>query len=279
VSADAIYLFCFARRRDLDRAPETTAQEGRSPLMLQRWGDIVAVVSAASLEEFVGEAAEERMRDVNWLAPRALWHERVIELVSVSSPVLPARMGTIFSSPERLADLIARHHDRILGFLDRVADHDEWAVKLFIDRPKALEARTSAARAELRSQLSSSPGTRYMQEQRIRSQADVGLQRWLAATRDQICDQLVAFASDFVERKPLPVESDELPGLMVANWAFLLPRDSVGAFRARVRELDREYEPAGLRLQESGAWPPYSFTPALTGPGPTDQDEAGAPTP
>jgi len=282
MSASAVYLFCFARGRDLDRAPEGTGLDRRSPLQIQRSREIVAVVSAAPLDEFAGPSAEAQMRDVEWLAPRALWHERVIEQVSLSSPVLPARMGTIFSSPEKLAELMARHYDRILGFLDRVADHDEWALKMFMDRPKALQARMAAARATLQSQLSSSPGTRYMQEQRIRSQADVDLQRWLAASREQIRDQLVAFASDFIERKLLPLGSDQVPGLMIANWAFLLRRDSVAAFRARVRELDGEYERSGLRLQEAGAWPPYSFTPALTTPAGTDQDaseEPSAPSP
>jgi hypothetical protein len=95
-----------------------------------------------------------------------------------------------------------------------------------------------------------------MQEQRIRAQSGVAVQRWLATSREQIEDQLAAFATDFVER-------------MVANWALLLKRDDVAAFRARVHELDAEYAPSGLRLQEAGAWPPYSFTPALTVSQPT----------
>jgi hypothetical protein len=278
MNTNAVYLFCFARGSDLDdRAPEGTGLDRSSPLLLQRLRDLVAVVSRAPLDELTGESAEERMRDVEWLAPRALLHERVIEQVAVATPVLPVRMGTIFSSPEKLTELMARHHDRILGFLDRVAGHDEWAVKLFIDRPRAMEARVSAALAALPAPLSSSPGTRYMQEQRIRSQADAAVKEWLAATRDRIRDQLVALASEFVERKPLPFGSNQIPGQMTANWAFLLKRDSVAAFRARVRELDAEYAGSGLRLQEAGAWPPYSFTPALTVAEPVEQPPSGGP--
>ena len=220
-------------------------------------------MSAAPLEDFAGEGAEARMQDVEWLAPRALWHERVIEQVARFSPVLPAGLGTLFSSSARLTELMGRHHDRILGFLDRVEGHDEWAVKGFLDRRKAVAALLAATREASQAGLSSSPGTRYMQEQRIRSQAETGLERWLAATLERIREELVGHASDFVERTVLALESDELPGQMVANWAFLVPRGAAAELRARVRQLDEELEAAGLRLQDSGAWPPYSFTPAL----------------
>jgi hypothetical protein len=250
-----IYLFCFAR--DLSCAPEGTGLDRTSPLEIQRCGEIAAVVSATPLDELGDEA---KMKDVEWLAPRALWHERVIEQVAASSPVLPARMGTVFSTREKLTQLMAHNHDRILHFLEHVAGHDEWAVKIFLDRPKALEARIHEEMAK--SPLSASPGTRYLQEQRIRSQAERGVQDWWSTTREQIRDQLTAIAAELVERKPLPLES--APGQMVANWAFLVDRESLPEFHARVHDLDEKYQRSGLRLEDAGAWPPYSFTPSLS---------------
>jgi hypothetical protein len=50
---------------------------------------------------------------------------------------------------------------------------------------------------------------------------------------------------------------------MVLHQALLVPRERVGELRALVARLDDELEPAGLALQESGAWPPYSFAPSL----------------
>jgi hypothetical protein len=58
---------------------------------------------------------------------------------------------------------------------------------------------------------------------------------------------------------------------MVANWAFLVRRDSIAALRQRVHELDDDFAQQGLRLQEAGAWPPYSFTPALAASAETDE--------
>ena len=46
-------------------------------------------------------------------------------------------------------------------------------------------------------------------------------------------DELLKLASDFAERRLLQLDSDQLPGQMVANWAFLLRRDAVARLRAR----------------------------------------------
>ena len=113
----------------------------------------------------------------------------------------------------------------------------------------------------------SAPGTRYLQEQRIRSQADRALARSVEARCGRIRERLADLAADFVERRLLPVDVERDPGRMVANWALLVPRDRVAALRERTRELDEQYQSAGLRLRVAGAWPPYSFTPALQSPG------------
>ena len=51
-------------------------------------------------EEFAGPEAELNLQQLSWVGPRALRHEAVIEEVMASSPVLPARFGTLFSSAE-----------------------------------------------------------------------------------------------------------------------------------------------------------------------------------
>jgi hypothetical protein len=261
----AIYLFCFARSRDLSDIAGTGIDR-ESPLEIRRAGELAAVTSATPLEDFTGEGAEARMRDVEWLAPRALWHERVIEEVARSSPVLPARLGTIFSSSERLTELMERHHDAIAAFLDRVADREEWAIKAYLDRRAAVSHRAQPTT------MSTSPGTRYLEAQLARAAAERDLARWVAETCARVRDELRAIAGELVERQVIPAGSDRVPGQMVANWAVLVARERVADLRARVAELDEELAPSGLRLQESGAWPPYSFTPRLDDEGARDAD-------
>ena len=63
-------------------------------------------------------------------------------------------------------------------------------------------------------------------------------------------------ADDFVERQLLPAGPAQAPGRpgqpgqMVANWAFLVARDGLAAFRDRVRKLDPHVPLYGVRTME-----------------------------
>lgn len=229
-------------------------------------GDVVAVVSETSLEDFTGPDAEARTKSVEWLGPRALLHEHVIEQVAASSPVLPVRLGTLFSSEESLGRLVARNHETIAAFLDRVAGQEEWAVKGYVQRELAIGARVKAAMASSPSPPSASQGMRYMQEKRMVAQAEAGLQAWLQETANRLWSELEAVSSSAVERNILPSSEGQPFGEMILNWAVLVPAADVPRLHALVARFDEELRPAGVTLRESGAWPPYSFAPALGEP-------------
>lgn len=253
----AIYLYCLARS-DLVAAMEGTGLDGQNLLFLQRWQDIVAVLSKVNLDEFCGPSAESRMEDLSWVGPRACHHEQVVEEVMRRSPVFPVRFGTIFSSLEGLEKILKMHHGAISRFLDRVADEDEWSVKGLIDRAKAKEQLLSETFSKEAGRLAAlSSGTRYFQEQRIQAEVEKELNVWLRGACKPIANDLTRYASDFSERKVL---SRDITGRdMVLNWAFLIPRDSVADFRARVDRANEDHEWHGLTFTLSGPWPPYSF--------------------
>lgn len=259
----AIYLYCLARS-DLLPAIEGIGLDGQSPLFLRTSQDIVAVLSAVSLDEFSGPYAESRMKDISWIGPRACQHEKVVEQVMRHSPVLPARFGTIYSSLAALEKLFEMHHAAISRFLDQVADKEEWSVKGLMDRAKAKEDLFSVILAREAGRLaSSSPGMRYFQEQRIRSGVEKDLRSWLKEVCIQIQNDLSCYASDFCERKVLSRDATGMDTDMVLNCAYLVPRDLAGDFRARIDRANAEHTKRGLVLQPTGPWPPYSFCPFL----------------
>ena len=93
----AFYLFCFARS-DVVGAVQATAVDGYSPVSIIRHSpDLCAVLSEISQEDFCGPEAELHMQQLDWVAPRAVRHEAVIEEVMAYSPVLPLPFGTLFS--------------------------------------------------------------------------------------------------------------------------------------------------------------------------------------
>lgn len=258
-----VYLFCFARSNRLP-AIEGTGVDRQNPLLLQRFLDVTAVVSTVSLEEFSGPMAESRMQDLSWVGPRACRHEEVVEQVMRHSPVLPARFGTLFHSPESLEIRLKKHHGAISKFLDRVTDQEEWAVKGLLDREKAKEELFSITLAREEGQLASlSPGLRYFQEQRMRAAVEKELNHWLKEVYKELASVLSHYASDFCERKVFSREATENGGDVVLNWAFLVPRGVWADFRAGIDRANAEHAQRGLIFKLTGPWPPYSFSPSL----------------
>ena len=261
----AVYLFCFARSDLLRSQLEIEGLEPGSRLLQHGRGDLVAVLSEVSLEDFTGPRAEAQLQDLGWLAPRALRHEQVIEETARHSPVFPARFGTIFSSLELVEAQLLRHHDAIRAFLDRTLDTEEWGVKGYLDRNQAqerlVEEELSKGGAAA---LSASPGMRYMQERKLRAQVS----GWLGETSTRLKDVLARRALELAERRLLPAGAGESPGEMVLNWSFLVPRPGVKAFLAEVEQQGGELAERGLVLQTAGPFPPFSFTPGLDEPRP-----------
>jgi hypothetical protein len=261
----ALYVFCFARSNYL-RELEGAGVDRRHPLsVFRRFPNPCAVLSEVHLEDFCGEAAELRMRDLAWVGPRALQHEAVVEHVMRHSPVLPVRFGTLFSSQERLAEFLDKHGAVISEFLERIADQEEWSVRGLLDRRQAGHALTSASLAAQQAQLAAlPPGRRYFAEQQIRAGTEKELSLWLEETRWQVTRNLMEQASDYCECPGAPREPPESGIEVVLNCAYLLPKSATVAFQARIDELNTQHAPNGLVFQLSGPWPPYRFVPPLS---------------
>jgi len=264
----ALYLYCLARP-DALAAIEGQSVDGEHPLSLISFKDVVAVVSAVRVDDFLGPAAETRMRDLAWMGPRACRHEEVVERAMRSSPVMPARFAALFSSRESLATWLEKHHDAISRALDQFADHEEWAVKGTLDRRKAEARFLAAALARQGSALSSSPGARYFEERRLHAGIGQDLDAWLKEVGAGIARALLDHAVEFRERAIVSGEAPDEAGARILNWAFLVPRSGVDDFVARVQRTNDEHAEHGLVLAVSGPWPPYSFCPSLE-PEPTE---------
>jgi len=256
-----IYLFGFARPVSVD-VTQATGVDGRSPILLHPFFNITAVISSISLEAFCGPSSEHNMQDIAWIGPHAFRHEEVVERVMLHSPVFPARFGTIFSSVNRLENVLQINYAKIVRFLDQVTGKAEWSIKGFIDSNKAKDRHYAEALSEKAQRLAVlAPGARYFQEKRILAETEKQLKRRLKNVVGGISETLMPYASKVYERELL---SRDVTGKdMVMNWAYLIPMDSVEGFRIQVHRINETYEEQDLNLTFSGPWPPYSFCPAL----------------
>lgn len=273
---EVLYLYGFAVSTDLEGI-QGTGIDGQSPLFLTRAGNMAAILSHATLADFTGDTGEENLGDINWITPRACRHQEVISRVMAQSPVLPVRFGTLFLTQSSLDRTIQTHGLEITAFLNHVRDREEWAIKGYMDRKKALKqvARDLAAQtAETPREMepaTTAPGTRYFQKKKQEQQAEQMLKEAIHTSVMAIADILEPLGVDMTERDLMSRAATGKETDMILNWAALLEKDEVSRFRSRVDEINTAHKQDGLALEFSGPWPPYSFCPAI---GSADNGEA-----
>ena len=261
--AKVIYVFCFARP-GLELNLSETGVDGHSPVLVCHSPSATAVFSELPLEEFRSPAADARMQDLAWVAPRACRHEQVVEALMSDSPVLPVPFGTLFSSLLSLRQFMDTHASAISRFLDQIADQEEWAVKGFVAKDKARQSFLRQELATHAGQLEAlSPGKRYIEEQRLQKEVAKTVSGWLQATCRTLAEDLRQQASAFEKRRILETGEGKDGSAPIFSWAFLLPRNTVEGFRKQIDLAGERYAAEGLRFELSGPWPPYSFAPCL----------------
>ncbi|MEW6731754.1 MAG: GvpL/GvpF family gas vesicle protein [Acidobacteriota bacterium] len=260
-----IYCFCFCPDSlNLIYSIDKMSGYDNSPLFLWRYLGIVAVLCAVSREEFCGPLSELRMQNITWLGSHARHHEEVIEEIMHHVPVLPTRFGTLFSSLDKLQELLTKHYSTITDFFTRLANNQEWAVKGFLNRQKAQEHFFSLLLQRQQEKLSSlSKGIRYFHEQQIRIQVDKELGYWLKQIYLTLANRLNNCTVNFRERKILSRDIYGKNMDMTLNWAFLVKPEAIREFHACISETHTQCAQQGLAFELSGPWPPYSFVPSL----------------
>jgi gas vesicle protein GvpL/GvpF len=210
------------------------------------------VVADAPLSRYGHAAIQRGLSNLEWISRAAVAHERVVEAFKSASAVLPMKLFTLFSSDERAIAHLQGERRRIESLVKRLADHDEWGVRLLLDR--AVPAARSRAP---RSRASRNTGLSYLTEKKARRDAE--------RERAERAGEVVADLYDRLSersRAARRVPADTLPmkgGPLLLDAAFLVPRPRSRAFTAMVRRERRALARRGYQLTLTGPWPPYSF--------------------
>ncbi len=245
----AFYLYCLT-------PPGSVLELSQSNVVVEELGSVRAVLSEVRREEFSGQEAEERLKDLAWLAPRAALHEALVEQVMSQAPVLPAPFATLFESRESVRRFLLEHAVRIAGFFRGLGNKREWAVKGFLDRSQ-LDQESGPGSD------SGSSGKSYLEKRRAQAAQRDATRRDLKAACQQSATRLKEQAQDFRERKVWKASQAAVQPELIFNWAFLLPAGEETAFGQRIAKLNEQHRTLGLSLVISGPWPPYSFAPPL----------------
>jgi hypothetical protein len=261
--SQGVYLFCLTPATPLLQV-EGTGIDPAHPLVAEAVAGVTAVLCAVSLEDFSGAAARDRLADLAWVAPRALRHEAVIMAALRQAPVLPVRFGSVFSSAAALAAVLERHREVLAEFFRATAGQQEWTLKAYADMAAVKARWLAAGLAAAKNQPEDlSPGKRYFQEQKIKGRVAGEVSAWLGGIADETVAAFQAVASASSRCRLLGQELTGRDDEMFLHAALLVPEASVARLQHLTGEWNARHGSAGLRLEPSGPWPPYHFTPVL----------------
>jgi hypothetical protein len=252
------YVYCLvraARRPSLRGVPDAMpGSEGvrlielpDTPRRAQRDWLVVSSVPEATYGE---DALEHRLQDLEWIGPRALAHEAVIEHFLSANAVLPMQLFALFKSDARAVEHIVRNSRRIGRILLRIERHVEWGLRLMWDPGSLKTAKQPRPRRIV-------SGADYLVRQRNhRDQSRVVLQRARADAR-RLYRVIAGEASE--ARRRSDVERAAPGSRLLLDAAFLVPARRTRAFQAVVRRHAGALERAGISVSLTGPWPPYNF--------------------
>jgi hypothetical protein len=250
MSDDAFYVYGVGRSLPADAVEGVRGVAG-APVRLVEHGDLTAVVSPVSLDDFGEDALRENLEHLDWLESTARAHHAVVDAASDSAPVVPLGLATVYRTEDRVRESLDARHEEFAHALARITGRTEWGVKAYADlSPQASGARTEAA-------SSARPGTSYLKRRRTEQQSAEESRREVLTVAQRVDDELRDIAAaGRLHRLQDPQLSGER-GWMILNAAYLVDDDRAEDFRTAVTRL------AGLRpelrLQLTGPWAPYSF--------------------
>jgi hypothetical protein len=196
-------------------------------------------ITRVNAHEFAAEL-NRKMEELEWLAESSVRHQRVVAAISAKTSLLPTRFGTVFLTENSLAADISARKTMLSAAFKRVADSDEWGVKVFVTAPP------KSALVEAKS------GRDYLQKKA----------KAIAASGKPSPDGEIEKFSAELEKiaRDTALTGKVSSGQQGLQWqaSFLLPRSRRKQWDAVLKKYAERWA-GSRRIESSGPWPPYSF--------------------
>ena len=213
---------------------------------------LFAAVADAPLDRYSEAAINTGLSDLDWVSRAAVAHEAVVESFISETAVLPMKLFTIFTTDDRAVEHVRAERRRIATVVKRVANHQEWGVRVVLDRDRAV-----AAAPKMKAPAGARSGVAFLTRKKAQRDALLELTAHARETVAALYDRLAA-RSRLAKRRlasELPVQG----GPLLLDAAFLVPRARATSFQALASRESRALARYGYGLSFSGPWPPYSF--------------------
>ncbi len=255
-SPRALYLFCVTRApAPDDLAARLEALDGFDGATVRALavGDLLAVLCDVPVSQWVGDDAAERLKEIRWVAPRALLHEDAVSATRSLGPAYPMRFGTIFSDADALSARLSELRPELLDFFARTGDASEWSIKGWLD--------TDTLGASLSDASDDSPasGAAYLLRKRRERDLRELMDAWIRDRAEELRDLVDPHVRGVVPLATRGATREDDDRGLVLKWAALVPDASLEDLRAVLDEEGADLGAHGLDLELVGPWPAYNF--------------------
>jgi len=227
---------------------------------------------AMDRSDFEGPEAERNLANIEWLTPLVLAHDAAVSALSSQSPFYPARFGTLFSSEERIFDLIDAVGPTLQTFLDSLGKQREWGIKCFVNWPNVDTAYALEHEDDAIPQPTT--GTNYLKARQMKKVRGVAIQAWIIEKLEIVRTYLQTRFADTIERStpknPDDDKTEKEDREWVGNFALLASEDQASDLLSILAETGQPeiFETAVevidlMSFEMTGPWPAYSFSPSL----------------
>jgi hypothetical protein len=248
------YVYCLVaadRRPRAARAPAGLPGAGPVRLLEVDKGLFLAVADLP-LDRYSESAISEGLANLEWVSRLAVAHEAIVESFHAARAVLPMKLFTIFTADDRAIADVRSQRARIAGLVKRVANHQEWGVRVVLDR-----AQAAASRPRTKAPAAGISGLSYLARKKAQRDASKELASHAREIVAELFDRLAARAGEAKRRtaSELPVQG----GPLLLDAAFLVPRARAATFKASAVRESKMLARQGYGLSLTGPWPPYTF--------------------
>jgi hypothetical protein len=244
------YVFCLIRS---DRQPTmrrvSEGMPGGQDLRAIEVGErLWAIVQGVPEADYSETALARGLQNLEWVGPRAIAHERVIESFLSARALLPMPLFTLFTSDDRAVQHVQSDGTRIRRLLKRVEGKVEWGLRLTFNEKGAREVVSNRPVTS---------GTEFLARKRDVLSVNRTRLKEAQGAADRVYKSMSRVATAAQRRTSLERAA---PGSrLLLDAAFLVSAGKSGAFRSAVRQQTRGLQGVGIAVSLTGPWPPYNF--------------------
>src|SRR5260370_1130678 len=194
----------------------------------------------ASVPQLFAPVSSPAPVDGDWVAERAVAHDRVLTWASDRGAVIPLPMFTaLFRSAQGIDDMLRTRGPTLRSGLAQLGRGREYALRVYrvdAELKAALPSLDPAIASLAAAARAASPGQRYLLERKLDERIKDDLRATSQRIAAEILDQLAAVAVDSV-LSPIPRVTAQAPGTMVLNASFLVPPKGLLGFQEKLTEI------------------------------------------